>query len=736
VRLIFIFLTAVFLFGFDIKQAKQILDSNNTKAILNHIKNNDYYFVAYAIKENRLDVLKLAIKNNFDFNTTDENGNTLLDFSAFFLNKKAVKLLLPIINPNHISKRGLNSVRMLLKGIDQEYRWILYPKEKLIKIFKDDKLSKEEIKNNLKLYTYLRKNALDILDILKQNGARFEIKGAYPNEITFLIAAREKRVDNEFKYRLFEKLLGSKGKLFFYIGMNEFDKAKKFINANPDVLKEPYFLDYPRHYFYVLQKDKKYCNIVKYMIEKNPNIVYYHVTSRHDSFIGGHKQECFKKLYSKFDIKDALNEYAVLDENSTQNDLNKIFEYIKNRDYKNLEKYVSKPGWNMVYYKNDVIFQSGYTPILRDYTTPFLEAVLGKYRDNNAVRIMLNHGGYMSGWNEIHYNILKNKPLHLEKYKKWERVYKLNEGDLLKNITPLYLAVLKNDLPLVKELIKNGADENKELNDNISIIEFSVYYDVKPEIIKYLIELKKSVNYNEFKLLAEYKRFDVLKYIKTNGIKINSMSLQKAVKQVLNDLMNIKSHLSSKDKIQIENKIIRPFKKLFPLKTDYNEMLKKAVDQNDTKKVLEALNHGADVNIRPVFFGKTANLLMVAALQNNKEMVKTLIKHNANVLFKNKRGNSFLHVACQNDILPIALKTEAKKYINDPVDLGFMKAYPITVALFNKRYGNVKLLLKNGAKLPVEYKKKIYCYLKTKHLNDLIEEFKKYGYSFNGIECK
>ena len=290
------------LFAFNLKEAKKILDTNNTAEIVKKIKNNDLYFLEYAIKNDRIDILKLAIKKGFDFKLTDEHDNTVLDFSAFFLKKRAVKLLVPIINPNHLSIQHMNSIRFVLKGISQEYRWILYSKEKLIKIYKDDRLSKKDIKLNLKLYDYLRKNALDIIDILKQNGARFEIKGAYPNEITFFIAAREGRVKNKFEYKLFEKLLGNKGKLFFYIGMNQFKKAKNFINSHPNVLKKPYFLDYPHHYFYILQKDKKYCNIVKYMIKKNPNIIYYRVTTKHTPFFEKYKEKCFKNLYSKYNL--------------------------------------------------------------------------------------------------------------------------------------------------------------------------------------------------------------------------------------------------------------------------------------------------------------------------------------------------------------------------------------------------------------------------------------------------
>ena len=213
------------------------------------------------------------------------------------------------------------------------------------------------------------------------------------------------------------------------------------------------------------------------------------------------------------------------------------------------------------------------------------------------------------------------------------------------------------------------------------------------------------------------------------------MNLNDAVRKVLNKLKDIKSHLKKQDKKKIEDEIIKPFQKLFNIKPDYNQILRKAVDENNTKTALNALKNGANPNKYSIHFGKSANLLMVAAYKDNKTLVNALIKHGADVLFKNKRGNTFLHIASQNDILSIALKTKAKKYINSPVDLTFFKSYPITIALFNKNYKNVKLLLENKAKLPNEYKEKVYCYMKEKNLKDLIKEFKKKGYKFKGIKC-
>ncbi len=72
-RIFIFFFLAVWLFGFDINEAKKILDTNNSVAISKKIKNSDLYFLEYAIKQDRMDILKLAIKNGFDFNKTDEH---------------------------------------------------------------------------------------------------------------------------------------------------------------------------------------------------------------------------------------------------------------------------------------------------------------------------------------------------------------------------------------------------------------------------------------------------------------------------------------------------------------------------------------------------------------------------------------------------------------------------------------------------------------------------------------
>jgi len=547
------------LFGFNLNETKQILDKNDTKEILQKLKSKDsFYFLGYAIKENRLDILKLAIKNDFDFNKTDENGGTLLDFSAFFINKEAVKLLIHIINPNHISKRGLNSLRFVLRGLSQEYRWVYSSKEKLIKMFKDENNSNEIIKNNLKYYDYLRKSALEIIDILKENGAKFELKGAYPNEISFFISAREGRVDSNFKYKLIEKILDDKGKLFFYIGNNEFDKAKKLIKANPNILKEPYFLDYNRHFFYVLQKDKKYCEIVEYLIKEalkeNFHILEYYVTNdKTTTFYDKYKANCFKKLYKKYEYKYKYD-FESYD----------VYKFMKEKDYTNLEKYVSEPGWNFTVFKDDKFLD--YTisnPFIGADTNPFLEALLNYYDDKKILNILLKHGGYLSGWNEIHYKILKHQKLNLEKYSKWERVLKLNQGDLAKNITPIFLAILENDFNLVKKLVKNGANLDVKIGNGYNIIEFAIYYNVNNEIIKYLIDQKKYIDKSILKRLATHRNFEILKYIKDNNISSKYQNLKKLSKQTLKELQDTLNHLPPYQREQFKKEVIDRFKKFF-----------------------------------------------------------------------------------------------------------------------------------------------------------------------------
>ena len=563
--IITIFLTTFSLFGFNYNKAKNIIDKNNTKEILQNLKSPDgLYFLETAIKLNRIDILKLAIKNHFDFTQTSErHHNTILDFSVFMLKKDAVKILVKFVNPNHISTQHKNSIKMLLTGIYQQYRWILYPKEKLIKILKDDKLSKADIQKNLKLYKQLRKDSLDIIDILKTNGAKFEETGTYPNEITLFLDARKGHIKKDsYKYRLFEKLLGDKGKLFLYIGMNQFNKAKNFLDSHINILKEPYFLDYPHHYFYVLQKDKKYCNIVKFMIQKSFqnhfNIIDYYVTNNHSNIeVGGsYTANCFKKLYDKYDPKPKYN-FKIYD----------IFKFIKNHDYANIKKYISDGGWNYTAFTYFIpIKYQAYSYVIQDHPTPFLEALLGRNRDKKIVDIMLKNGGYMSGWNEIDYNILENKPLHLEKYSKWVRIFKLNQGDLSKNITSIYLAVLDDNFNLMKKLIKYGANPNIKLSNGINLIDFAINYNANKKIIEYLIKLKKNITISQIQDLANSKRFIILKFIKDNNIKPEYTSFNNAIKETLKKLEHTKNHLIPTQSKSYNDNVVKPFEKLFNLR--------------------------------------------------------------------------------------------------------------------------------------------------------------------------
>ena len=723
-------------FSFDINEAKKLLDSNNTQDILSALKSKDgYYYLGTAIKEGRNDILDLAIKNHFDFNQTNNKNSTLLDLSAFFLNKEAVQKLAPIINPNHITKSKKNAIKMLLTGVYQVNRWILYPKEKLTKMFKDDKYTEDEMEKSFMLYEKLRKDALDIIDILKQNGARFEQSGTYPNEITFFKAAREGKIKKgSYKYKFYEKLLDDKGKFFFYVGMDEFEKAKKFLSNHPWILKEPCFLDYERHFFYVLQRDSKYCDLAEFMIKKafenNFNIIDYIVTNDKTEVYwdAGYKEECFEKLYTKYEPKPKYD-FEMFD----------IFKFMMNKNYENIDKYTSDPGWNFTVFRDDIPLE--YRPSFNDVMGNnsnenfFLEALLGEFRDAKTVKIILKNGGYMSDWNELHYAILEHKPLHLKSYKKWERVFKLNQGDLALGLTPLYLAVLENDFELVKKLIANGANPNTKLSSDSDIIDFAIHYETDKKMILYFIKQKGTINKTQLIRLAQYKYFDILKYIKQNNIHDEYTPLTQLVSEAKKEFDYSVKHLREDQSKKYKKEVVEPFDEIFKDVVDYNKMLRKAIYENDTKKVIEALKHNADPNQNSVLFDKQASLLMEATYKNNKEVVQTLIDHGADVMYKNTRGNSFLHIAAQNDILPIALKTKAKKYINDLVDMTLFKAYPLTVALFNGRYDNVKLLLKNGAKLTKETKKPVFCYIKKHELSELIEEFKKYGYKFEGIKC-
>jgi len=453
-----------FLFSFSTKELSQIIDSNSSK-IKEIIHSKDgIYLLEVAIWKDRFDILLLAKKEGFDFNTTDYRGNNLLMLASFLAKSKFVKFLVNNINPNEVNINGLNSLQMVLAGVNQ---------------INSEKFLKNE---------NFREDVYKTIKILKQNYAKFEYKGNYYKTSKIIYHINE--VPDLVKNLLFA-LMNDKQKMFAYLRLNKENKAKEILKSHPEFLKDPYFLDFPNHFLWILTKFKEY-SFIEYMLKtakkQNINLLDYIVTDYWAKQVYDIDDKMFWTIANKY-IKP-IGKYEKMDFDK----LREIpFKAILNKDYKLLDDFTKYGFWNFPKLKVDIDVN-----LVFRYYTPLLLAI--ELNDKKAVDILLKNGGYMSGWNEFHYKILKNKPLNLDKYHKWERVYKINEGGLLDSVTPLTLALMYNP-KYVDELLKF----TKKIDKN------TFYFAIKQNLEDKLLPYVSHVDRKSLILLLEKKRVDVIK---------------------------------------------------------------------------------------------------------------------------------------------------------------------------------------------------------------------------------
>jgi hypothetical protein len=483
-KLLLVFLTAINLFAYSASELKEIITSNSPKIDEILHSKEGIYLLEEAVWLDRMDILKKVKKD--ELSAVDIQGDNLLMFAAFLAKPKFVKFLLPYINPNQTNKRRLNSLQMVFAGLLQVNG----------KKFQKDKK--------------LQKDVFEVIKILKQNYAKFEYPGDkfYTGRILYLLPKQPPLIQ-----KLLLALMNDKQKMFAYVMLNKENKAKEILNKHIEFLKEPYFLDYPKHFLWILANAKKY-EFAKYMLDvakkNNINLIDYMVTSRWAKNADDIEDEKFWKFAQKY-IKP-LGKYQKTDyDKLTQIPFDAVF----GKDYKTLDDFTKYKFWNFVKYKDEVD-----TKLTFDYYTPFLLAI--ELKDKKAVDIMLKNGGYMSGWNELHYRILTNKPLNLDKYPKWERIYKVNQGELLDGITPITLALMYNPKYL-DELLKYMDTSNMNIYD----FHFAIKDNLEDKFLPYV----RIAFSDDLILLAKKKRFDIIKKLYKKGI-INEDSLRVIGKEI------------------------------------------------------------------------------------------------------------------------------------------------------------------------------------------------------------
>ena len=483
---LFILLTLInLLFSYNVDELKKIINSNSPK-IDKILKSKDaIYLLEEAIFLDRFDLIKKAKKERVNFQITDKQGNTLLHLAAFLAKPKFVEYLIKYIDPNTLNKKGFNSLTMVILGINQVYPFVFNknytPKNK--KSF--------EIKK-------IKENIIKTTDILKKADAKSEYVGNNSTLVfirNYLEKFRYKKAQcrelNEF---LLNHYFNDKQKMLIYFILGKDKKGKEILNRHIEFLKNPYYLDMPYHFLYLLAKLNR-LDLAKYMInlaqKHNIDLVNYEITSPYAKNIEDLEDKRWAKKFWDYYVK--FFKYG---------DEEKVYKLVLNKKYKELNKYIKTHFWQFM--------KDGYevdNSILLEKITPFILAIY--YKDKKAVNIFLKNRAYVSGWNELHYKILKNKPLNLEKYSKWEKFYKVNQGGLLDGITPITLSLIYN--PKYLDELLRYIEPNK-----MSRYDFTLA--IKNNLEDKLAPFVNKVSNYDLLLLAEKNRFDIIKTLYKKGV--------------------------------------------------------------------------------------------------------------------------------------------------------------------------------------------------------------------------
>ena len=479
------------LFSYNVDELKKIINSNSPKIDKILHSKDAVYLLEVAILLNRFDLIKKAKKEGINLQITDKEGNTLLHLAAFLAKLKFVKYLVKEIDPNAINKKGINSLGMVIAGINQNYPFVFY-KKYTPKV--EDKKSFEAYKKKLK------ENIIKTADILRKAGAKSEFReNRYSTFIFFRNYVerylRDKEpVNKELNEFLLNHYFNEKQKMFIYFILGKDKKAKEILNRHIEYLKDPYYLDMPYHFLYLFAKIDR-LDLAKYMIDlaqkHNIDLVNYEITSPYAKNIEDLEDRRWAKEFWDYYVK--FFKYG---------DEKKVYKLVLNKKYKELDEYTKTHFWQFMKDSYEID-----NKILLKKITPFVLAIY--YKDKKAVNIFLKNKAYVSGWNELHYKILKNKPLNLEKYSKWERFYKVNQGGLLDGITPITLSLMYNPKYL-DELLKY-IEPNK-----ISRYDFTLA--IKNNLEDKLVPFVNKVSNYDLLLLAEKKRFDIIKAFYKKGV--------------------------------------------------------------------------------------------------------------------------------------------------------------------------------------------------------------------------
>ncbi|KAJ3446090.1 ankyrin repeat family protein [Anaeramoeba flamelloides] len=289
--------------------------------------------------------------------------------------------------------------------------------------------------------------------------------------------------------------------------------------------------------------------------------------------------------------------------------------------------------------------------------------------------------------------------------------YLLNEGidtELrdLNSYTALILAIKNENLEIIKLLLNNNADPTKIIEENkISTLHFAAKIG-NVEILKLLI----STNQIDINDQDDTGRTALFYAIESGSIECITLLIGNGAKMDIWDKnkMNPIHFIIEKNNLKIIQYLERNNKKNYDI--DYELLINKPNSQNNypihaatvrgnTEIVKFLLRNNADINAQDSV-GNTA--LHIATLNSDLELISFLLQSKARVAIKNNSNEIPLLFASRNPIATLAIEIAIVllKY-NSPIDAknGELQQTALQQAVENKNLKLARLLVEMGANL-------------------------------------
>jgi ankyrin repeat protein len=315
-----------------------------------------------------------------------------------------------------------------------------------------------------------------------------------------------------------------------------------------------------------------------------------------------------------------------------------------------------------------------------------------KNKDLQLIRILLSNGVKIEPFNDnnqtaIHFAV-ENDCLNIVDLLFSHCNNNINYTDK-SGLTHCHVACITGNVKVVQDFIENGIDMNFRFDsnthddrNNFTLLHFAVKYG-KLEIVTLLLSLGADTNAIDFfdrtplhlicsisEIIGDFilpKKINIFQKYNDNCRK--AISYQNTTLEILKLLIEYNSNVNAKDKNGDT-----PLAYIF---------------QDNTTRYIEKkfLRNSLDFRIFNKVFSQIKRIIIKQLRKKQKQKLKYLLEHNANVKMRNRNGDSVLHLAIESLKLFREINELAEPYFDDSIIVDMVKLllkYGVNVNATNK----------------------------------------------------